>query len=281
MTRHAHFVIATILISLAFGGLLGVVRSFANAPNFDGVLTVIFGIVSIVIGISVWMYLLSGESRRSATAEAERQTERLLKEIRAHERTDRALQQAKDKAEAANLAKTRYMSGLSHELRTPLNAIYGFAQLLEKDAALENWRPSLTSIRRSSEHLAGLIDGLLDIARIEAGRLEIMRDQINLRVLLTQVASIFEEEARIKNISFELRTEGLLPAFVRADEKRLRQIIINLLSNAIRYTEEGKVTFTLTYRNEVAIIEVKDSGIGIAPEHMERIWRPFERGERP
>ncbi|MEM7471503.1 MAG: ATP-binding protein [Pseudomonadota bacterium] len=280
MTRHAHFVIATILISLAFGGVLGLVRSFANAPNFDGVLTVIFGTVSIVIGISVWMFLLSGESRRSATAEAERQTDRLLKEIRAHERTDRALQQAKDKAEAANLAKTRYMSGLSHELRTPLNAIYGFAQLLEKDGDLGRWRPSLTSIRRSSEHLAGLIDGLLDIARIEAGRLEIMRDQINLRDLLTQVASIFEEEARIKNISFELRTEGALPTFVRSDEKRLRQIIINLLSNAIRYTEAGFVTFKLTYRNEVAIIEVTDSGVGIAPEHLNRIWRPFERGER-
>ncbi|APX13482.1 hybrid sensor histidine kinase/response regulator [Tateyamaria omphalii] len=280
MTRHAHFVIATIVISLAFGGVLNLVSSFASAPNFDGVLTVIFGTVSIVIGISVWMFLLSGESRRSATAEAERQTERLLKEIRAHERTDRALQKAKEKAEAANLAKTRYMSGLSHELRTPLNAIYGFAQLLEKDARLENWRPSLTSIRRSSEHLAGLIDGLLDIARIEAGRLEIMRDQINLRVLLTQVTSIFEEEARIKNIAFELRTEGLLPAFVRSDEKRLRQIIINLLSNAIRYTEEGSVVFKLTYRNEVAIIEVTDSGIGIAPEHLDRIWRPFERGEQ-
>ncbi|WP_300015599.1 ATP-binding protein [uncultured Roseobacter sp.] len=280
MTRHAHFAIATIVISLTFGVVLGLVRNSANAPNFDGVLTVIFSTVSIVIGISVWMYLLSGESRRNATAEAERQTERLLKEIRAHERTDRALQQAKDKAEAANLAKTRYMSGLSHELRTPLNAIYGFAQLLEKDADLENWRPSLTSIRRSSEHLAGLIDGLLDIARIEAGRLEIMRDQINLRVLLTQVASIFEEEAHKKSINFELRAEGLLPAFVRSDEKRLRQIIINLLSNAIRYTEEGAVTFKLTYRNEVAIIEVADSGIGIAPEHIDRIWRPFERGER-
>lgn len=86
--------------------------------------------------------------------------------------------------------------------------------------------------------------------------------------------------ARIKNIDFELRTEGLLPAFVRSDEKRLRQIIINLLSNALRYTEEGAVTFKLTYRNEVAIIEVSDSGIGIAPEFIDRIWRPFERGER-
>jgi len=203
-----------------------------------------------------------------------------LMEIRAHERTDKALQEAKDKAEAANLAKTRYMSGLSHELRTPLNAIYGFAQLLEKDQKLEEWRPSLTSIRRSSEHLAGLIDGLLDIARIEAGRLEIMRDQINLRVLLKQVTSIFEEEARAKGIEFVVSTEGRLPTFVRSDEKRLRQIIINLLSNAIRYTEAGRVSLKLIYRNEVAIVEVQDTGIGIPPEHIETMWRPFERGDR-
>lgn len=280
LSRHAKFIFATAGVSFLFGCLLYAIRTFAGAPNFDAVLTVIFGTMMIVFGISVWMFLLVGESRKSAAAEAERQTELLLKEIRAHERTDLALQEAKDKAEAANLAKTRYMSGLSHELRTPLNAIYGFAQLLEKDADLENWRPSLTSIRRSSEHLAGLIDGLLDIARIEAGRIEIMRDQINLRILLNQVGSIFKEDARRKGIDLNVVTEGWLPTFVRSDEKRLRQIIINLLSNAIRYTERGSVTLRFNYRNEVAIIEVQDTGFGIAPEHMDSIWRPFERGER-
>ncbi len=280
LTRHAHFVLATTGLSLTFALLLLVIRSFAGGQNFDAILTVIFGTMLIVIGICVWMFLLIGESRKNAMAEAQRQTERLVKEIRAHDRTDHALQVAKDKAEAANLAKTRYMSGLSHELRTPLNAIYGFAQLLEKDDQLENWRPSLTSIRRSSEHLAGLIDGLLDISRIEAGRLEIMRDRINLRVLLKQVTSIFEEEARAKGITFTVETLGRLPTFVGSDEKRLRQIIINLLSNALRYTETGSVGLKLTYRNEVAIIEVRDTGIGIAPEHLDSIWRPFERGER-
>ncbi|MEM9268913.1 MAG: ATP-binding protein, partial [Pseudomonadota bacterium] len=280
LTRAARFALATTAISLAFATLFYVIREFSGAPEFDAILTAIFATVIISIGISVWMFLLAGESRKSAADEAERQTERLLMEIRAHERTDKALQEAKDKAEAANLAKTRYMSGLSHELRTPLNAIYGFAQLLEKDQKLEAWRPSLTSIRRSSEHLAGLIDGLLDIARIEAGRLEIMRDQINLRVLLKQVTSIFEEEARAKGIEFVVSTEGRLPTFVRSDEKRLRQIIINLLSNAIRYTEAGRVSLKLIYRNEVAIVEVQDTGVGIPPQHLETMWRPFERGER-
>ena len=280
LSRTAQFLFVTTLSASAFGGMLLLIRSFAAADNFDAVLMVIFGAVLIVIGVSVWMFLLVGASRKSAIAEAERQSERLLMEIRAHERTDIELQAAKDKAEAANLAKTRYMSGLSHELRTPLNAIYGFAQLLEKDHKLEPWRPSLTSIRRSSEHLAGLIEGLLDISRIESGRIEIMRDRINLHVFLNQITSIFEEEARDKGIAFSMRTEGKLPAFVRSDEKRLRQIIINILSNAIRYTDQGSVDFLLTYRNEVALIEVHDTGRGIAQEYLSRIWRPFERAGR-
>ncbi len=280
MTRLAKFIGVTTILSLVFGSLLLAIRAFSGAVNFDGILWVIFGAMMIVIGITVWMYLLVGESHRSAVAEAERQTERLRKEIRAHERTDLALQDAKNKAEAANLAKTRYMSGLSHELRTPLNAIYGFAQLLEKEDDLEQWRPSLTSIRRSSEHLAGLIDGLLDIARIEAGRIEIMRDQINLRVLLGQIVSIFREDARRKGIDFNVETTGRLPSFVRSDEKRLRQILINVLSNALRYTDAGSVTLSFAYRSETAIIRVTDTGTGIAPEHLDRIWRPFERGER-
>lgn len=280
MSRPSRFLISTGALSFIFALILLIVRDAANNENFDAILTVIFGIMLIVIGISVWMFILASESQNNATAEAERQADNLLQEIRAHERTDAALQDAKEKAEAANIAKTRYMSGLSHELRTPLNAIYGFAQLLEKDPELKRWRSQTTPIRRSSEHLAGLIDGLLDISRIEAGRIEIMRDRINLRTLLSQVASIFEAEAAEKGIEFKLETEGRIPTLVGTDEKRLRQIVINLLSNAIRYTDNGSVLFKLTYRNEVAVITVTDTGTGIAPEHLKSIWLPFERGNK-
>ncbi len=280
MSRISRYLLATTSLSLCFGALLLVIRAFANDDTLDAVLTIIFCTVLIVIGVVVWMFVLAGESQRNATQETERQTKRLLKEIRAHERTDLALQEAKEKAEAANLAKTRYMSGLSHELRTPLNAIYGFAQLLEKDRDLEQWRVSITSIRRSSEHLAGLIDGLLDISRIEAGRLEIARDKVNLRALLRQTAAIFEAEAKDKGIRFTWRTFGRIPALVGTDEKRLRQIIINLLSNALRYTDKGHVKLDLTYRNEVAVITVKDTGVGIEADNLDRIWRPFERAGR-
>mgnify|MGYP001799450513 CR=1 FL=1 len=280
-SRLAKFMLFTSLISGLFGGLLLWIGSIAYSPNFTAVLTVIFGSVVIVIGVSVWMFLLVNESNRNARAETRRQTDRLLREIRAHERTDIALQDAKDKAEAANLAKTRYMAGLSHELRTPLNAIYGFAQILEKDPSIpQNRLDSVTTIRRSSEHLAGLIEGLLDISRIEAGRLEVMRDRINLRMFIKQVASIFEEDARDRRITFSVETHGNLPAWVGFDEKRLRQILINLLSNALRYTERGEVCLRITYRNEIALIEVTDTGMGIAPDFLPRIWQPFQRSRQ-
>jgi len=163
-------------------------------------------------------------------------------------------------------------------LRTPLNAIYGFAQILEKDPSIpEHRQGSVTTIRRSSEHLAGLIEGLLDISRIEAGRLEIMRDRINLKMFIKQITAIFEEEARSRGIKFKVRTKGIFPTWVAFDEKRLRQILINLLSNALRYTKEGEVKLLVAYRNEVAQIEVSDTGVGIAPEFLPRIWKPFER----
>lgn len=278
VSRLSRFLVFTTLIAGGFAGILLLIRSLEGTPNFSAVLTVIFGIMLIIIGISVWMFLLVNESHRNARAETNRQTDRLLREIRAHERTDVALQDAKEKAEAANLAKTRYMTGLSHELRTPLNAIYGFAQILEKDPKMpKHRRDSVTTIRRSSEHLAGLIEGLLDISRIEAGRLEIMRDRINLRMFLKQVTSIFEEEARDKGVKFTVETRGNFPTWVRFDEKRLRQILINLLSNALRYTDQGAVHLKVSYRNEIAVIEVSDTGIGIDPQFLSRIWRPFER----
>jgi len=172
------------------------------------------------------------------------------------------------------------MAGMSHELRTPLNAIYGFAQILEGDRRLPaNRHEAVRAIRRSSEHLAGLIEGLLDISKIEAGRLELNRVRVRLPDLLHQITEIFGETARENNIRFDVQRLTPLPEWVMIDEKRLRQILINLLANAFRYTTQGEVVLRIGWRNQVARIEVEDTGIGIAPEDMERIWQPFERGQ--
>ena len=248
----------------------------------DRLLLLIFGLLSMVIGVAVWLLTLAQESRYLATEERERETSRLQAEIRAHRRTDHELQQARDIAEAASNAKSRYIAGISHELRTPLNAILGYAQLLENDPTTPGQsRPAIRVMRRSSEHLADLIEGLLDISKIEAGKLELSRDEIGLRELVDQMAAIFRMQAGEKGLCFVYAPSHDLPERAYADERRLRQILTNLLSNALRYTQAGEVRFCVDYRSDVAIFTIEDTGRGIAREEHERIFMPFERIEDP
>ena len=164
-----------------------------------------------------------------------------MKEIEAHQRTDAALQKAKEAAEAANLAKSRYVVGLSHELRSPLNAISGYAQLLEQDHLLhDRARDQIRVVRRSAQHLSGLIDGILDISKIEAGRLHLSRDEVRLSDFLDQIVAMLRIQAAEKGLEFVFKRPENLPPLVYADEKRLRQVLINLLSNAIKFTRQRR-----------------------------------------
>jgi signal transduction histidine kinase/ActR/RegA family two-component response regulator len=223
--------------------------------------------------------VLAQQSRRAAEAETRRQTTLLIQEIDAHKRTDAELQRAKEVAESANLAKSRYVVGLSHELRSPLNAISGYAQLLEQDSSLlPKPRDQVRVVRRSADHLSGLIDGILDISKIEAGRLYLSRDEVRLSEFLDQLVGMFRLQAAAKGIDFVFKRPNVLPVVVFADEKRLRQILINLLSNAIKFTQVGSVQFVVHYRSPVAEFEVIDTGPGIQATDLERIFAPFERG---
>jgi signal transduction histidine kinase/CheY-like chemotaxis protein len=242
----------------------------------------LFIILLIIAGVAAWLFVLAQESRRVAQEESIRQTNLLMREIEAHKITDAQLQKAKEVAEAANLAKSRYVVGISHELRTPLNAILGYAQLLEHDEAIPpHRRNAIRHVRRSAEHLSGLIDGLLDISRIEAGRLRLNRDEVRIGEFLDQLVDMFRLQSAAKGIDFSFRRLTPLPALVYTDEKRLRQILINLLSNAIKFTEQGQVSLVVRYRNQVAEIDVEDTGVGILPQDQQRIFEPFERAERP
>ena len=238
----------------------------------------IFLVLLPVIGVLAWLLTLGQESRRIAQQEAHRQTDLLLHEIEAHERTDADLQKAKEAAEAANLAKSRYVVGISHELRSPLNAILGYAQLMEGDLGISaHRREHIKIIRHSGDHMAGLIEGLLDISKIEAGRIDVYRDQVRLGEFLQQLADMFRLQAEARGIGFVFATPGRMPGIVFTDERRLRQILINLLSNAVKFTHAGEVRFILRWRNDVAEFEVSDSGIGINPADIDRIFEPFER----
>jgi signal transduction histidine kinase len=233
-----------------------------------------------IAGILAWLLTLSQESRHVAQKETRRQTELLLQEIAAHKRTDAQLQKAKEAAEAANLAKSRYVVGISHELRSPLNAILGYAQLMEGDVSISPARREhVRIIRQSGDHMAGLIEGLLDIAKIEAGRIDIYRDQVRLGEFLQQLADMFRIQAEARGIGFVYSSPGRMPGVVYTDERRLRQILINLLSNAVKFTHSGEVRFALRWRSEVAEFEISDTGVGIRAEDLARIFEPFERAD--
>lgn len=193
-------------------------------------------------------------------------------------KTDQTLQEAKQLAESANEAKSRYLTSISHELRTPLQSILGYSQLLNADPTISvEQRDALGIIQRSGEHLADLIEGLLDISRIEAGKLDVHIRQIDLHQLLAQIVNIFSQQAHAKSIDFTYEASRYLPRYVRADEKCLRQILTNIISNGIKFTENGRVHFAVRYRNQVAEFTVTDTGVGIAEDELKRIFKPFER----
>ncbi|WP_448585112.1 ATP-binding response regulator [Thermaurantiacus sp.] len=187
------------------------------------------------------------------------------------------LERARDAARAANEAKTRFLSSFCHEIRSPLNAIYGYAQLLERGHERGSDKAA-TVIRRSAEHLASLVEGLLDIARAESGSLRLNRETIRFRAFLEQLLDMFELQASAKGLALGLACGANLPEFVRTDPRRLRQVLINLLSNAIKFTAEGSVTLRVRYANEIATFDVIDTGIGIAPAVQEQLFVPFVRG---
>jgi len=282
-----HFVSLVIVINGLSAILLSLIyfqtpiETSEVAALLEATLWKVFFLLVIITGVVSWLFVLAHESRVVAQEESQRQTRLLMEEITAHEKTDKALQDAKEQADAANSAKSRYLTGISHELRSPLNAILGYAQLLEKDPDMPvHRRDALGVIRRSGEHLADLIEGLLDISKIEAGRLDLHLDQVRLALLIDQLVNMFRLQAEAKGLHFIFECKDKLPELVKTDEKRLRQILINLLSNAIKYTEKGWIVFKLRYRNQVAEFTVTDTGEGIAPENIERIFRPFERVRR-
>lgn len=242
----------------------------------------VFLCLTLIAGVTSWLFVLAQESRLVAREESLRQNQLLQQEIEAHQQTDTALKRAKEVAEAANLAKSRYLSGISHELRTPLNAILGYAQLLEHEDPTAPVPPTrrrgMKVIKRSGEHLSVLIDGLLDMAKIEAGKLVLRRDRLAFPEFIEQLVQMFELQAEAKGLMLNLEVDTPLPDVVLSDEKRLRQILINLLSNAIKYTDKGAVTLRIAYRRQIAEFEVSDTGIGIEAAELKRIFEPFERG---
>jgi len=213
-------------------------------------------------------------------AEIELDGYRLHLEELVAERT-RELADAKDAAEAANRAKSIFLANMSHELRTPLNAILGFAQIMERDKRMpEDERRNIATINRSGSHLLSLINDVLEISRIESGRIQIIREAFDLPAALTAVEELIRIRAEAKGLAFVVERSADLPAYVQGDAHHLRQVLINLLGNAVKYTDSGQITLGVRPQGKERIrFDVTDTGPGIAKDEQERIFQAFYQTE--
>ncbi|MGK7900828.1 MAG: response regulator [Hormoscilla sp.] len=222
---------------------------------------------------------------RQQAAEALRKANDEL-EIRVAERTAQ-LAKSNEELKAANKAKSEFLTNMSHELRTPLNSILGFTQVLQRaDNLITEQKESIDIIYQSGNHLLTMINDILDLSKIEAGKMQLTPKDLHLPEFLEMVVEILQIKAEEKGILLRYKPTSELPAVIRADEKRLRQVLINLLGNAVKFTEKGGVTFKVEMKQvkesspypEASIrFEIADTGIGIAAAQLEKIFLPFEQ----
>jgi PAS domain S-box-containing protein len=215
---------------------------------------------------------------RTRQKQAEEELETYRKDL---ETINKNLKIAKDDAEAANRAKSIFLANMSHELRTPLNAVLGFSQLMQNvpDMPVRHQK-NLGIINRSGTHLLALINDILEISKIEAGKIVLNTSTFDLRALLNDIENMFRSKTEPKKLQLLLETDESLPLYVVSDEGKLRQVLINLLGNAVKFTKKGGIVLRAECRKGVGLelkIEVEDTGIGIGLEELDRIFQPFEQ----
>ena len=204
------------------------------------------------------------------------------------ERRSAALREAMERAEEANRAKSEFLANMSHEIRTPMTAILGFAELLREQETLDlapaERMEAIDAIKRNGTHLLGIINDLLDLSKIEAGKLEIENIRCSPVRIVSDVASLMSVQAEAKKLSLSVEYEGTIPDRIQSDPTRLRQILVNLVGNAIKFTNEGSVKIIVRLLTDFPAkpmiqFEVADTGIGIAPQEITKVFRAFSQAD--
>jgi signal transduction histidine kinase/ActR/RegA family two-component response regulator len=225
--------------------------------------------------------LTEGFGRMDDLESLDNRNDQLEREVAERRQAELGLVAARDEAEAANRAKSTFLANMSHELRTPLNAVLGFTQLLQRDLSLApEQRDNLNIIERNGEHLLTLINDVLEMSRIEAGRITLQEEAFDLHELLDALVDTFRLRAHDKQLQLLCERSDDVPRVLRGDHAKLRQIMVNLLSNAIKFTDKGQVLVRVRRLDERLHIEVADTGIGIGTDELSRLFEAFVQTSR-